>query len=239
VIPFSSLHRYQREDSVWANDYLTPLEAYKVGFDESVAELIKPFVFINCANDERVPINVEPIPLQVKSPAEFGDDWSQPLEKEDRALIDHYFKRKERLRKSLAFIEVKAGGVTHCVDLEGPDGRGITFEAPRNSLMQGIGLEVFDDLLIGNFMKTTLHNVDSLYDPEFTRTVAKFADNGRVETEAEIRQYMKEYARRAGPEWLLHICEEGSMQHFRRYVSRGTWFYKGAKRIYYRLRSRV
>jgi hypothetical protein len=35
--------------------------------------------------------------------------------------------------------------------------RGITFEAPRHSLMIAIQYEIFDDMLIGNFMRTILH----------------------------------------------------------------------------------
>jgi len=34
VIPFSSFHRYQREDSAWANAYRWPLDAYQEGFEE-------------------------------------------------------------------------------------------------------------------------------------------------------------------------------------------------------------
>ena len=36
--------------------------------------------------------------------------------------------------------------------------------------MEAIEYEIFDDLLIGNFMKTTLHNMESLYDSEFNRS---------------------------------------------------------------------
>src|SRR4029077_10422407 len=47
VVPFSSFHRYQREDSAWANAYRTPLSAYREGFDEKLAEFIPPFVWID------------------------------------------------------------------------------------------------------------------------------------------------------------------------------------------------
>ena len=44
--------------------------------------------------------------------------------------------------------------------------------------MTCIEYEIFDDLLIGNYMKTTLHgDVAGLY-PDFSPYVAKFADNG-------------------------------------------------------------
>lgn len=42
-VPFSSMHRYQRADSVWANAYGTPLEDYPVGFDRAAGELLPAF----------------------------------------------------------------------------------------------------------------------------------------------------------------------------------------------------
>jgi hypothetical protein len=36
VIPFSSFHEYQREDSIWAKTYTTPLYAYEVGFHKDL-----------------------------------------------------------------------------------------------------------------------------------------------------------------------------------------------------------
>jgi hypothetical protein len=68
-----------------------------------------------------------------------------------------------------AFIQIFASAVaTNVIDLAGPKGVGITFEAPRKSLLEAVRWEIFDDLLIGNFTKTTLHGgLRSLY-PDFT-----------------------------------------------------------------------
>ena len=55
--------------------------------------------------------------------------------------------------------------------------------------MTAINYEIFDDLLIGNFMKTVLHGgVRSLY-PDFTPYVAKYGDNGRAFTVGELHDY--------------------------------------------------
>jgi hypothetical protein len=62
---------------------------------------------------------------------------------------------------------------------------GISFECPRASLITGIENQLFDDLLIGNFMRTTLHNVHDLY-PHFTPYVAKYADNGHAKDQTGI-----------------------------------------------------
>ena len=46
VIPFSSFHEYQREDSVWANKYVTPMAEYKNGIHNDIT-YIEPFAFIS------------------------------------------------------------------------------------------------------------------------------------------------------------------------------------------------
>ena len=54
--------------------------------------------------------------------------------------------------------------------------------------MQAVKFQVFDDLLIGNFMKTTLINCKSLY-PNFSPYVAKYGDNGYSKTDNQLKNY--------------------------------------------------
>ena len=61
-----------------------------------------------------------------------------------------------------------------------------------------INEEIFDDLLIGNFMKTTLHNMRDLYEGDFAIYVAKYGDNGRAQSSEEIREYQRLYYKRIG-----------------------------------------
>ena len=63
---------------------------------------------------------------------------------------------------------------------------------------------MFDDLLIGNFMKTTLYGVESLYSPNFNFIVAKYGDNGLAGTKEEVRDYLRQYQNRSGFDWFLH-----------------------------------
>ena len=84
------------------------------------------------------------------------------------------------------------GGKNYVVNLnKGLTNRGIRFELPRASLMQAINYEIFDDLLIGNFMRTTFFGVNSLYDHEFNFLVTKYADNGGAKTEQEVQIYLQ------------------------------------------------
>jgi hypothetical protein len=81
--------------------------------------------------------------------------------------------------------------------------------------MTAIDYEIFDDLLIGNFMKTTLHKFDSLYDGEFNFAVTKFGDNGRVKTHREVDAYLREYRSRAGVDWYYHRLYENTLDRVR------------------------
>jgi hypothetical protein len=81
--------------------------------------------------------------------------------------------------------------------------------------MTAIDSEIFDDLLIGNFMKTTLHQMGSLYEGDFNFAVTKFGDNGQVKTHREVDAYLKEYKCRAGADWYYHRLYENLIDRVR------------------------
>ena len=98
----------------------------------------------------------------------------------------------------------------------------MTFSVPRASLVRAVEWEIFDDLLIGNFMQTTLHGSwpsSGLY-PGFTPWVTKYADNGRARSDAELREYFAEYRRRLGfVAWLRGAVEQRAKDAMRSRVS--------------------
>jgi hypothetical protein len=215
VIPFSSFHSYARSDSIWAQNYVTPLDDYCRGFDHSRCDFIPAFSHIDCATGEITPLNPASMETVVRQPEEFGDNWSDSLERADRDKISNYFRGRETVRDYLSFINFRVGGRDNFVSLDGKKDRGITFEVPRHSLMTAIDYEIFDDLLIGNFMKTTLHKMGSLYDGDFNFAVTKFGDNGQVKTHREVDAYLKEYKRRAGADWYYHRLYENVVDRVR------------------------
>jgi hypothetical protein len=215
VIPFSSFHCYQRTDSIWAQNYVTPLEAYSDRFDHRNQVFIPPFSHIDCAGGAITPLNPASTETVLRRPEEFGDNWSDNLERGDLDKLAHYFRSKERVRDFLSFINFRVGGRDNFISLDGAKGRGITFEVPRRSLMTAIDYEVFDDLLIGNFMKTTLHKMGSLYDGDFNFAVTKFGDNGQVKSHREVDAYLREYRRRAGADWYYHRLYENLIDRVR------------------------
>lgn len=233
VIPFSSFQCYQREDSVWANDLIPELADYHSQALPNWPEILPAFVRVDCETDEITPINPRRAPRIIRKPEDFGDSWSDPLTADDKAKIRRYLTAREALRDFFGFIEVSAGGSSVTVDLNRDKrGVGIGFECPRSSLMTAIDHEVFDDLLIGNYMRTTLYNVDGLY-PRFTPYVAKYADNGGAKTKRELATYFGHYYMRDPiAHTLKRFADTGEMV-LRKAIPENTRMSRFAKRIYY------
>src|SRR3989475_3312618 len=164
----------------------------------------------------------------------FDCDWSSDVCSSD--LVSH-------LESVLDFINFRVGGKDNFIEFgKGRRRKGITFEVPRQSLVSATRWRIFDDLLIGNFMKTTLHGSwgsGRLY-PDFTPYVAKYADNGLARAPEEVAAYFDEYRRRAPVEFLRHRLVQqylnlldGPITRVRAYLPQDSKVYKWARRVYY------
>ena len=142
--------------------------------------------------------------------------------------IRAYFQRREHVWRRFGWLNFRVGGRDNRLDLRGPRHRGITFEVPRNSLMTAVDHEIFDDLLIGNFMRTTMHGGAEMY-PDFTPFVAKYADNGRAYSRSELAKYMACYRRRDPIEFVKHAFETKSELALRRITSPSSASFKTCK----------
>jgi hypothetical protein len=104
--------------------------------------------------------------------------------------------------------------------------------------MTAVQYKVFDDLLIGNFMKTTLHGKwprTRLY-PDFTPYVAKYADNGGAKSKQELDVYFSEYRRRTGIiNHFRHLFIAHSEHIFRSYAPRGSPLFQVTRKLYWYL----
>ncbi len=233
--PFSCHHVYAREDSRWASRYETPLEAHGEGFNPARGEFIPGFFSYDALADRWQLSEPERVPRVFHAPSEFGDDWSECLEREDVAALERYFLRFEHLRRRFEFINLRVGGRDHTISIGGPRGRGLTFEAPRGSLMSAVRGEIFDDLLLGNFVRTILHGgVRSVY-PDFAPFVAKYGDNGRAFTEAELHEYFAAYRRAAGLQGWLDQLRVESSRKLRVTLAANRTVYLTARSLYRRL----
>jgi len=218
--PFSCHHVFARTDSRWAAAYEIPIEVHQTDFRQARGQFIPGYFLYDVTNDRITETPMETLPREFREPHEFGDNWSEPLEREDVQTVRAYFQKFHHLRQKFQFINVRVGGQDNFVDLGGAKGRGITFEAPRHSLMTAINYEIFDDLLIANFMKTVLHGgVRSLY-PDFTPYVAKYGDNGRAFSASELQDYFRAYRKDSGfYGWLEQVRVDSSRKLRRTFLA--------------------
>ena len=242
-VPFSSFHRYQRRDSAWANEFTTGVDDYPLGFRSDTVTLTPPYVQVDCSDGPEhagalMPINPAEAPDLVLPPSDFGDDWDDVLRPGEFDGVAHYFQRVEHLERCIDHVDFVVGGREHRVPLGEGHGRSLTFAVPRASLLAAVEWEIFDDLLIGNFMRTTLHGkwpVSGLY-PDFTPFVTKYADNGRAHTRAEVKEYFAEYRRRTGTlTWLRATLEQQAKDAVRARLRPDSPAFAAARRAYSRL----
>lgn len=245
--PFSSMHKYQRADSFWASEYTTTLEDYPRGFQSETCELLPAFIRRDFLKDSMELIRPRERAIEPVDPKQFGDDWSERLEAADVKELEGYFQAIHHLGNVLDFLRFRVGGQEHLIEFhKSRFQKGITFEAPRNSLMTAVRYQVFDDLLIGNFMKTTLHGdfgPRRLY-PDFSPYVAKYADNGRVRTRNELKQYFAEYRKRDPLGFLrtrfeatcVRPLQTQSSELLRNVLKPDSAAFKAAKEVFWKVR---
>jgi hypothetical protein len=240
TIPFSSMHVYRRADSVWASKYSTKVSDYPVGWNSKRAELLPAFIRYDAVSDSVDEIKPLSSLAEAIPPEDFGDSWVEPLESGDKPKINSYFRSISHLESVFDFIRVRMGGIEHVVELRaGRFDRGLTFEAPRNSFMTALNYGIFDDLLIGNFMKVTVNGKPSsrpLY-PDFTPYVTKYADNGMAKSKPELRQYFAAYRARFPLAYLRHRLESAVVQGVRHSLEEDGTMYCAGARSYHWMKS--
>jgi len=235
-IPFSSMHLYQRTDSIWALKYKTELSDYSVGFDSPTSDLLPAFVRYHVGTGVLERLNPAEKSREPIDPKEFGDDWSEPLEQLDQIKLTEYFKAFSHLPKFLDFLRFYVGGKEHIIEFRKRGfRRGFTFESPRASLMTAVDNEIFDDMLIGNFMRTIIHgnlNDRPLY-PHFSPYVAKYGDNGFARSKTELRAYFRSYRKRDTFGYLRREIEQRAMNLTIRSLDRNSMLYQIVRWAYW------
>ncbi len=199
AIPFSSMHQYVREDSHHMNKFCTPLDRFSENFNDTYGELLPAFIRWDSVKEDFVKIEckkkeIKPIPI-----IEFLDNNSDELDNHDKKKLEHYFRTFKSLPSHFGSVVFIVGNNEFEIKLSDKKAQ-VRFEAPRHSLMQAVNFEIFDDMLIGNFMKTTLVNCNSLY-PYFAPYVSKYGDNGGAKTNDELEKYFNYYKLNSADYW--------------------------------------
>lgn len=240
IVPSSCFHYYQRKDSSWANRFVTDVADYTNQLSPEF-KLHPAFIQYDLENGRLEKINPKKNEKLSVEPEEFGDNWNDLLDSDEVKKLERYIKDIESLAEFIDFINFRVGGRDNVLELQKRNfKRGITFEVPRQSLMTTVKYEIFDDLLIGNFMKTTLHgdwHNNTLY-PYFTPYVAKFADNGKAKSKAQLKSYLKQYREKSPMEFIFHCFARESEELIRRYSGADTKALEWAKKFYLILNSR-
>jgi hypothetical protein len=202
----SSQHVYVREDSQWANPYRIGWADMKRHWSRPEVKLIEPYVTVDLGSGSITrnhPTQVGATPL----PSGTGDDdWSATLDEEEWKRVEGFMRKFEIIKDRIDFIEFTVGGEKRRILLNETSGRspkelrGINFIVPKQSLMQTVEYGYFDDLLIGNFMKTQLTNT-KLY-PDFSKQVGKLGGNAKVFTKADYRKFAHRYFSRSPRAWM-------------------------------------
>jgi len=230
AIPFSTFHKYIREDTVKMNKFITPLEMHYENFDNRFGDLLPAFIKWDSEKNDFVKIEPNENITELKSSDFFGDNYSDQLDEKDENIIFSYFNKFEHLKRKFGFINFRVGNKDFNIKLSNRK-EGIKFEAPRNSLIFSIQNNIFDDMLIGNFMKTQLINVPSLY-PDFTYYVTKYGDNGGARSFSELKEYFDYYKLNSASYWIdflgikseeiirTKLAKYNKFYYFARYVKR-------------------
>ena len=190
---FSSFHKYVRLDSLWANKYTTPQHDLKRGWDNKVG-YFEEFSSIEINDNGFKKINSkypEVNDIEINSPEKFGDYWDQDLKKKDFNIIKDYLNSIEKISKVSFMIKVGSKIVSSNSNTSKIKQSPIfILHAPRNSLVKAIKLNIFDDLLIGNFAKLIVpSNYYSNY-RNLLKIPAKYIDNIGIKDANELKKFL-------------------------------------------------
>jgi len=212
----SSQHIYVRSDSVWANPYRITWQDITQHWTRPHIRLIEPFVVTD----------LESGAVERKHPAQTSDfsqitdrtgddDYRERLSEAEWSELFGFFRQFETIQRYFDYLDFVVAEERRRLWLNPSSQgkaehrlRGIGFHAPRRSLCEAVKSGYFDDLLIGNFMKTELHNA-TLY-PHFSPLVAKLGGNAKVFTDAEWRAFRRRYFRRNPLGYVETRWEQGS-----------------------------
>ncbi len=199
-IPFSCFHQYNREDSIKMNQFITPLQEHYRNFSNKFGEMFPAFIVWDSIKENYDKINPDKNDVMPKKPSFFGDNWSDDLEREDKLKIKNYFTQFYQIKKKFGFLTFKIGSSEFNLKFSNKK-QGVEFHSARNSFLYSLDNNIFDDLLIGNYMKVKLINVTNLY-PDFTPYVSKYGDNGFSRSKNELRDYFNYYKFNSANYWI-------------------------------------
>ena len=189
--------------SAWANDYRVAWPEMKRLWTEPSIRLIPPYSSVDLSTGQLLQTDAEDwIDAGARIRLERMEDWDARLSPEEWDEVERFARQFQTLKHWQDFIAFTVGGETKTFHLRPsaankPQNRqtGVNFCVPRASLLETVQYGYFDDLLIGNFMKTQLFRMQ-LY-PVFSPRVAKLGGNARVFTAPQLWRFRWHYFRKS------------------------------------------
>ena len=210
----SAQHVYIRSDSKWANDYRTGWSDMATHWCAKSTNLVEPFVRIDLKSGKVIQNHPSrTTDLSHVTSRNGEDNWEERLSECEWSEVESFIGQFNILGQQQDFIAFTVGGETRKFFLSPranlvPERRhkGIIFGVPRHSLLVTVRYGYFDDLLIGNFMRTQLINM-TLY-PHFSRTIAKLGGNAKVFTPLQRQQFRRHFFRLSPVAYVRHHAFE-------------------------------
>lgn len=204
----SAQHRYVRPETEWINAYAVGWADVERHWSRSGISLVPPFVRVDLATGAVTSTPAEP---EAPQAAAAPEDREARLSPEEWLEVERFVRRFELLRGRVDYVAFCVGGETRRFEIGGASRaerakRGVTFTAPKEPLLETVKYGYFDDLLIGNLMKTRLQNME-LY-PHFTPIVAKLGGNAKVFDREALRRFELRYLKRNPLGFVLWRIEQ-------------------------------
>ena len=91
------------------NRYTTPIEEHYRNFDNKVGNMLPAFIVWNSISEDFIKINPKKNELSISQPENFGDNWSDDLDKNDKEKIKKYFQQFDQIKSKFGFLSFKIG----------------------------------------------------------------------------------------------------------------------------------
>ena len=98
AVPFSSMHKYQRDDSIHLNRYIKPLDNHQKSFKNTYGELLPPFIIWDSISEDYKKINPKETESKIIESSSLNDNWNDLLNRNDKKILFNYFNQIEILK---------------------------------------------------------------------------------------------------------------------------------------------
>ena len=190
---FSSFHKYVRSDSLWANKYTTPRSDLRRGWNKNIGYFEEfSSLLINKNGFQKINSNYpEANNIKIKESIEHGDYWDQDLRSNEFKLVKDYLNTIEEISKNSFLIKVGSQIIESDIKLSRfKRSEKFILHAPRKSLIKAIKLNIFDDLLIGNFARLIIPANNNVNYRNLLKIPSKYIDNIGIKNANDLKEFL-------------------------------------------------